>query len=172
MESRKTKLFWPILFTLVLTDCTTKRLAVENLAPPHVPHEVWGDVVRLTLAYNPGAAFSISLGPFSRPAFIVLTLGALLLLARLYRETAPGDRWQALALALVCGGAVGNLLDRLRSERGVVDFIDVGLGSVRFWTFNVADVGITVGAVLLATALWRREPRPTSHSPRATETGE
>jgi signal peptidase II len=52
---------------------------------------------------------------------------------------------------------MGNLLDRLRSPLGVVDFIDVGIGDVRFWTFNVADVGVTVGAVLLAMVLWRDE---------------
>jgi signal peptidase II len=52
-------------------------------------------------------------------------------------------------------GAAGNLLDRLRSARGVIDFIDVGIGSLRFWTFNIADACLTTGAVLLALALWR-----------------
>jgi signal peptidase II len=54
----------------------------------------------------------------------------------------------------------GNLLDRLRSERGVVDFIDLGVGSVRFWTFNVADVGVSIGATLLAVVLWEDESLP------------
>jgi signal peptidase II len=75
----------------------------------------------------------------------------------LYRRTLPDARLRAAALALVAGGALGNLLDRLRSPLGVVDFIDVGIGDARFWTFNVADVGVTVGAVLLATVLWREE---------------
>ena len=68
------------------------------------------------------------------------------------------------ALGLITGGAVGNLADRLRSPRGVVDFIDMGLGDYRFWTFNVADVGVTVGAALLLYILLRRsrqeEPDP------------
>lgn len=49
------------------------------------------------------------------------------------------------------------MLDRLRSERGVVDFIDIGLGSYRFWIFNVADMGVIVGATLLGVLLWQRD---------------
>lgn len=157
MSARKTRLFWPILFTVFLTDCGTKRLAVEHLAPPHVPHAVLGEVVQLTLAYNTGAAMSASLGPFSRVGFSLLTLAALAVLGRLYRRARPHDAPLAVALALVCGGAVGNLADRLRSPRGVVDFIDIGFGPYRFWTFNVADVGVTLGAITLAVLLWRRE---------------
>jgi signal peptidase II len=52
---------------------------------------------------------------------------------------------------------VGNLIDRVRSGRGVVDFIDIGVGNTRFWTFNVADSAITIGAILLAVTLWRAE---------------
>ena len=63
-------------------------------------------------------------------------------------------------LALIAGGALGNLLDRLRSVRGVVDFIDVGIGDSRFWTFNVADSGVTCGAILLMLVLWSRPAPP------------
>jgi signal peptidase II len=149
--------FWPLVLALVLVDCTTKQLAVEHLTPPHVPHDVVGDWVRLTLAYNPGAAFSLSLGPHSRWIFAALTLGALALLWRLYREAETPDAARVTALALVFGGALGNLIDRIRSPRGVVDFIDLGAGAIRFWTFNVADVGVSVGAALLAWVLWREE---------------
>ena len=153
----KPRLFWPLLLTLVFTDCATKRLAVEHLTPPHVPHDVLGDLVRFTLAYNPGAAFSISLGEHSRWGFSLIAVIILGVLAWLYRQTPSTDRWQVAALACVCGGAIGNLLDRLRSERGVVDFIDLGVGDLRFWTFNIADVAVLTGAVLLATRLWRAE---------------
>ena len=54
---------------------------------------------------------------------------------------------------------MGNLLDRVRSPLGVVDFIDVGIGDTRFWTFNLADLGVTVGALLLAAVLWRDDKR-------------
>ena len=59
--------------------------------------------------------------------------------------------------ALVVGGAAGNMLDRLISDRGVVDFIDVGVGASRFFIFNVADAGVSVGAALLIIATWRNE---------------
>ena len=68
-----------------------------------------------------------------------------------------GDRIRVLALALVCGGALGNLVDRVKSGRGVVDFIDVGIGAMRWPTFNVADMAVSCGAVLLAIVLWRED---------------
>jgi signal peptidase II len=78
-------------------------------------------------------------------------------LFRLYRQAAPTARAAPAALAMISAGAFGNLLDRLRHEKGVVDFIDVGTASWRFWTFNVADLGVTLGAVLLALLLLREE---------------
>lgn len=158
--ARKARIFWPILLLVVLADCTSKELAETHLVP-FVPEPVVGDVVRLTLAYNPGAALSISLGPYSR---YILSGAAVLILAfltGLYRKTDPRHTVTVVALGLVMAGALGNLLDRLRSSRGVVDFIDIGMGSIRFWTFNVADVGVSVGAVLLAWQLSRAsEPEP------------
>ena len=71
------------------------------------------------------------------------------------RQTKAGDYIRLTALGLVCGGAVGNLIDRVRSPRGVVDFIDVGIGTHRWPTFNVADMAVTVGAVVLAFVLWQ-----------------
>ena len=154
----KARLFWPLLLGLLLADCGTKRIAEDTLLP-HMPQEVVGDVVRFTLAYNPGAAFGMHFGDASRTIFIVLTIVALVALTLMYRSTPPEQRVQIVALALVTGGALGNLADRLRGAAGVVDFIDVGVGGTRFWTFNVADAGITVGAILLALTLWN-EPEP------------
>ena len=160
MLTKKAKAFWPLLLLLIFADCTTKRLAEEHLLPEHVPHPVVGDVVRFTLAYNPDAAFSFSLGQHSRIGFTVLALGVLVALGSVYRSTAAQDRMQAAALALVAGGAIGNVMDRFRTPngtyRGVVDFIDIGVGGWRFWTFNLADVGVTCGAILLALLLLRR----------------
>jgi signal peptidase II len=149
-----------LLGVLVLADCTTKRLAIHHLSPPYMPHEVVGQWFRFTLAYNRGAAMGLFFGPYSRIGLSVVALVALGLLGTLYRRSRASDAWRAAALALVAGGAVGNLLDRLRSARGVVDFIDVGVGDVRFWTFNMADVGITCGALLLALVLSREESDP------------
>lgn len=153
----KSRWFWPILGTLVLADCSTKELVESVLSGNPGPHPLMGEWLRVTLAYNPGAAMNLSFGAASRVVFAGFAVAAILALLVLYRRTAPEARLRAASLALVAGGALGNLLDRLRSPLGVVDFIDVGIGDARFWTFNVADVGVTVGAVLLAMVLWRDE---------------
>ena len=124
-----------------------------------MPRNVVGDVVRFTLTFNPGAAFGMYLGRASAWAFPALTVLILGFLVRLYRSLPLGERALRVAIAAVMGGAVGNLIDRFRSPAGVVDFIDVGVGDVRFWTFNVADSAVSVGAVLLVLLLWRFESR-------------
>ena len=153
----KTRVFWPILLTLLIADCASKELAETYLAPEHTPHELIGSVVRLTLAHNLGGAMGLSLGSYSRIGLALLALLALFL-GRLYVRTPATARLRAAALALVVGGAIGNLGNRLLSPRGVTDFIDVGVHSWRFWTFNVADAGITLGAALLILALSRGNP--------------
>lgn len=155
---RKARLFWPLLLALVLADCGSKRIVEETL-PPHTPHEVVGDVIRFTLGYNPGAAFGMNVGAASRLVFTTLSFLALIALGLMYRATPPERRVEVAALALISGGAIGNLIDRVRAGQ-VVDFIDVGIGATRFWTFNIADAGITVGAILLAVAFLREPASP------------
>jgi signal peptidase II len=156
MRSRSNaSIFWPVIALVAVLDVVTKAIAVQTLLLPRVPHDALGDLVRFTLVYNPGAAFGLHLGPQSRWIFTGLTLVALVILGRLYRGTIRGHVPRVLALALVCGGAVGNLIDRLRSGLGVVDFLDVGVGELRWPTFNVADMAVSCGAVLLAWVLWR-----------------
>jgi len=148
-------LFWPILVAVAVTDFVTKLFAVARLGPRGLPHDVFAnDLVRFTLVFNPGAAFGLHVGQYSRWIFMGLTIVALFILARLYRATRPGDFARTISLALVCGGAIGNLVDRIRWSAGVVDFIDVGLGDSRWPTFNIADMAVSVGAVLLAWVLW------------------
>lgn len=132
-------------------------MAVEHLSPAHVPHSVIGDVVRFTLAYNPDAAMGLSLGEYSRAGFIVLAAAMLCGVVLYYRTLPAGQGATTVALGLIGGGAAGNLLDRVRSSRGVVDFIDVGIGNARFWTFNFADAGVFCGALLLAVVLRKKE---------------
>ncbi len=131
--------------------------------------------MRFTLAYNPGAAFSMSLGPNSRFIFGAFAMVALVVLWRLYRMTGTGsragDRIRVAALGLAFGGAAGNLIDRFRSPQGVVDFIDIGAGDVRFWTFNVADSAVTVGAIILAWSLSREEQEIKAQHQRVDEQG-
>lgn len=145
-----------LLMVLVL-DGATKNMAVEHLTAGHVPREVWGEVVRFTLIYNTGAAMGLPLGPYSRPIVVVASLVVIGVLLNIARKSPTSGKTFYVALGLLLGGAVGNLIDRIFSPRGVVDFIDIGIGAVRFWTFNVADIGITCGALFLAVVLWREE---------------
>lgn len=170
-RSSNAALFWPLIVVLVVADRVTKVIAEQSLWPRNVPRPVFGEWFRWTLVYNPGAAFGLHLGPYSRWIFLVLTLGALVILFRLYRETAAGDRWRTLAIGLVTAGAIGNLIDRIVSPRGVVDFIDIGIGASRWPTFNVADMAVSTGAFLLAWVLWgedRAEARAASSAPRSS----
>jgi signal peptidase II len=148
--------FWTIFLMTVLVDVFSKKLAVGRLSPAYVPHNIVDDVLRFTLAYNPEGAMSFSLGPSSRWWFVLLSIGTLFVLLYMYRQTPRDDRLQIASIALICGGAVGNLLDRIKSPRGVVDFIDVGIGSHRFWTFNLADLAVTLGTALLTWILCLR----------------
>ena len=157
MRSRSNAaLFWPVLLAILLVDLVTKAIAERELLRG-IPQEVLGNALRLRLVYNPGAAFGLDLGPQSRWIFAALTIGALVILARLYRSTHAGHAARVAALALVCAGAVGNLIDRVRSFFGVVDFIDVGIGDARWPTFNVADMAVSIGAGLLAWVLWQED---------------
>lgn len=151
------RLFSAIVAGIFGADQISKLVAMDVLSPAYLPRRVVGEVVRLTLVYNPGAAFGLHLGPQSRWIFMGLTVGALVLLGRLYMDTQRGDLRRVVAIAMVCGGALGNLLDRIRLARGVVDFIDVGVGTTRWPTFNVADMAVSCGAVLLAYVLWRED---------------
>lgn len=157
--NRNGRVFWAAIVLVLALDYVTKIVAVAKLQPPHVPHQIIGNVVRFTLAFNPGAAFSMSVGANSRYIFGGFAVVAIVILWRLFRATTPGDMTRVLALGLATGGAAGNLLDRFRETRGVVDFIDIGWGDVRFWTFNVADSAVTVGALMLAVVLWREDRR-------------
>lgn len=146
-----------IASAVIVADIITKRYALATLPPRSVPHEVIGEYLRFTLAFNKGVAFGFHLGEASRWVFSILTLVILGVLLQLYRSALPEDRIRRLAISLVAGGAIGNLIDRVRWHEGVVDFIDVGVGSIRFWTFNVADMAVSTGAVLLIWVLQKED---------------
>jgi signal peptidase II len=146
-----------IIFPLVMIlDLVTKRWALSALATQR--GELLGGLVPLTLAFNKGAAFGIRIGEDSRWFFVPVTLIALALLLLLLRQAASRDYLRIVAISLVVSGAVGNLYDRLRWGRGVVDFIGpIDLGFWDFPIFNVADMSITCGAILLAFSFWMEE---------------
>jgi len=160
------RVFWTAALVTIAFDLITKLVAEATLLrTPGI--SVVGDWFQLRLVYNQGAAFGLHVGPYSRWIFFAVALVAVFVLARMSRTAPAGDRFRQLALGLVAGGAAGNLIDRIRSPRGVVDFLDVGIGALRWPTFNVADIAVSCGAIALAISLWRedaRRPEPESAS--------
>jgi signal peptidase II len=156
-RSGRNRLFWTMVILVIAADQLTKEWAVRALQPPHIPHEIWGNFLRFTLAFNRGAAFSMSAGDHSRWVFGTFAVIACVILWRLFRGSRDGETMRVVALALAFGGAAGNLIDRFRDRASVVDFIDIGVNNIRFWTFNVADSAVTVGAIMLAFVLWRED---------------
>ena len=145
--------FGLVVAVVVALDLVTKLIAVRAL-PPYLGVRLMGDALQLRLVYNSGAAFGLNLGDHSRWIFTALSVAAIVVLVSMLRATRPGDWLRLYALAAICAGALGNLIDRVRSARGVVDFLDVGVGALRWPTFNVADMAVTCGAVALALSLW------------------
>lgn len=152
----KLTIFGTIFPVVMILDLITKRWALEALAIQR--GELFGGLVPLTLAFNRGAAFGISVGSDSRWLFVPITIAALGLLAYILRQTDARDYPRILAISLVVSGAVGNLYDRVRWSRGVVDFIGpIDLGIYDFPIFNVADIAISCGAILLAWSFLMEE---------------
>lgn len=155
MRQRLTVLSTTLAVVLAL-DIVTKQWALSAL--PGRPTELFGGLVPLTLAFNRGAAFGLSIGSDPRWFFIPVSVVALILLTTLLVRARPDDGLRLLSLSLVIAGAVGNLIDRLRWDRGVVDFIGpIDLGFMDWPIFNVADSCITCGAILLAFSFWLEE---------------
>ena len=137
-----------IALLIIIVDQASKYLA-EQLLVLHQPVAII-PFLNFTLAYNTGAAFSFlhQAGGWQNTFFIAIALlMSLVLLVMLYRT--PRKELQfTVALWLVLGGAIGNVIDRLRLQK-VVDFIDFYVGQWHFATFNVADIAISLGAFLL-----------------------
>jgi len=155
----------PWLWTplVLVTDFITKRLVLANIETLQAKVDLLGSFVRLAYVRNNGAA--MGLFPSTRGVLISVSSIAIILLVILYRRTAPELLVRRGALAAILGGALGNLVDRVFYGGLVVDFIDIGIGSTRFYTFNVADMGVTLGGVILFLSLLRdtRQAAPESH---------
>jgi len=118
------------------------------------PHQLIGSFLQIIRGENRGGLFGIVQG--SAPLLAVLSIGVIVALVIYHeRERMPQVTPLTVGVALLIGGAIGNLIDRLAFGY-VLDFIDIGLGNLRFWTFNIADAGISFGIViLLVDTLWR-----------------
>jgi len=135
---------------VVIADQATKAL-VRNWLPLYENRVVWPGILDLTRVHNTGAAF----GMLDRVEFpfktLVLSLVALVALGGVawYAATVPlRDRLARIGIALVLGGAVGNLIDRATAGY-VLDFVDAYYNGWHFWAFNVADSAITFGVIFM-----------------------
>ena len=143
-----------IAATVLLLDQASKWAVMNAMAlGESVP--VLGSFFRLTYIQNPGAVFGLRLG--GQAIHLLFAVVALVLVVAMLWRMPQGERLASLGLALVLGGALGNIVDRLRFGV-VIDFLDFGFGDWRWWVFNVADACVTTGAGLLMVAYSFQKP--------------
>ena len=143
-----------LAFIVVIIDQFSKlMIKYSDLTP--IPENILGNLLRFTHIENPGLAFGISVGSFSWLLFIITVLITLYIMYYLLF----GDnllKGEALSLNFILGGAIGNLIDRgltlfnLFDYKGVIDFIDIGIGDFYRWPyiFNIADLSVTIGITI------------------------
>ncbi|HEY3309223.1 MAG TPA: signal peptidase II [Desulfuromonadaceae bacterium] len=148
---KRTLLIAPVLLSCVGCDQVTKNIARQGLANSE-PIAFLNDIFRLQYAENPGAFLSLGAGSSENIRFWVFTLivGVFLAGMLVYLLVSPNNsKAKMISLSLVIGGGVGNLIDRVLNEGRVIDFMNIGIGSLRTGVFNVADIAISFGVVWL-----------------------
>ena len=144
------KIYLPTIL-VVLTDQLSK-IWIKNNFNLWESKEILGSFIKFTHVKNPGIAFGLSIGDFGI-GVTILSFAATLIIAYIHWNERFNHPLFVTGLALILGGAIGNLIDRssiffLEHYEGVVDFIDMGIGPTRWYTFNIADSAVTVGIVL------------------------
>lgn len=155
--------FYLIALAIVAADQATKAVVVRHMrlgqSIPILP-----GFFDLTFVLNPGAAFSLLATlpeGIRNPFFILVSVAAAILIIVYRARHLRGHRLATVSLGLILGGAVGNLIDRIRYGV-VVDFLDAHVGQYHWPVFNIADSAISVGVTLLIVEMlqeWRRERR-------------
>jgi signal peptidase II len=148
-------LFGGLAAIVLVLDQLAKAWIVGNIAPGQVV-DVVGTWVRLIFSRNDGALFGLF--GSSATLFAIGSLAVLVLIIW-YHARAQRSLLLSIALGLLLGGALGNLIDRLRLGY-VVDFVDIGIGTLRFFTFNVGDSAISTAILLLLILALRPTPKP------------
>ena len=154
-RGRALRWLWCSLAVIVV-DQTTKVAAVELLDPASSVALL--PTLNLVIAYNTGAAFSLlsTAGGWQRWLFIGIAVAICAFIVHWLRDLPRQARWLPLALSLILGGAVGNVIDRVRIG-AVIDFIDFHVGGWHWPAFNVADSAICIGVALLVLGMFRSE---------------
>lgn len=155
--------FLGLAVAIVATDQLTKAWLTSFLAPGQSV-DVVGDLIRLVHGQNAGGLFGFFQGQAAVFGVVSIVVVALILA---YHARSGRDPYLSITLGLLLGGALGNLIDRLRLNY-VVDFVDAGIGSLRWYTFNVADAAISFAILLLlAASVWPSLARRTGGGARA-----
>lgn len=155
-----------LIIVFVLAADQAAKHAIERYTPPDYFHVVIPGLLNLIQTHNPGVAFSMfanAHSPAVRFLLVLFSIGVIVFLFWLLAAERAGGRAGQVGMALIIGGAAGNVLDRL-TRRGVTDFIDLHLGSHHWPTFNVADSAIVIGAILVLVELFRDWERPTKQT--------
>ncbi len=168
--NRKYRFAFIIGSTVLILDQVTKVL-VHNLMHLYQSIEIVPNFIHLTYLRNTGAAFGFLAGDRSalKMVFFLLVSGvAIGCIFYLLRNLRPDRRTETLSLSFILGGAIGNLIDRLRMGE-VIDFIDLHWHQVHWPAFNVADSAITIGVILLLFQMLRKKPfeNPKSEIPNS-----
>ncbi|MCX7994285.1 MAG: signal peptidase II [candidate division WOR-3 bacterium] len=142
--SKNLKQFLIPLFIALFLDQCSKILITSYLNIFDPPREVIGSYLRFKLAYNPYGVFSISFGP----PFLYYLFHLLGIVIFTYIGLTQNSKYRTILFGLIVGGAIGNVIDRIRLKY-VIDFIDMGIGNLRWFTYNLADAFVVVSAVLL-----------------------
>lgn len=153
---------------VLVVDFVTKRLVLDNVEALRGRIEVIGEFARFVYVRNPGSA--MGLFPVGRWVLVGVSAAAVVFLVYLYITSRPRRPVRLGAMAAILGGALGNLVDRVFYGGLVVDFIDLGIGNRRFYTFNVADIGVSLGGLVLFLSLLREDRQPAA--PPAAEAGD
>lgn len=155
---RRQRIFIWSLLVLTL-DWVTKQIALETLS--YGKAVVVNPLLNWTLVYNQGAAFSFlaSHAGWQRWFLSAVAVVAIAIFYQWANRLEIKQKWQRFAIALIIGGAIGNLVDRLRFGY-VVDFIDVHWAGYHWPAFNIADSAICLGIMILLASLWTsRKPK-------------
>lgn len=157
-------LFGGLALVIVVIDQLTKAWLVGQLEPGG-SMAVIGDLVRFTFVRNNGALFGLF-----RDSALLFGLVSLVVVGAIvwYHGKAPRSTLLSIALGLLLGGAIGNLIDRLRLGY-VVDFVDAGIGTTRFYTFNAADAAISTALLLLVLSAFLPGARPAAQAEVLTD---
>jgi signal peptidase II len=154
--------FCLVALAIGVSDQLLKRWIVANYGDKlNQPSPVLGDWFRITFTHNNGGLFGLFQG--QAQIFALVTLGVVVVLVAVQVSSGWRSWLLTITLGLLLGGAIGNFIDRFRFGY-VVDFADIGIGSLRFYIFNIADSAVTV-AILLMLSLWFLAPYLGIHMP-------